>query len=107
MQLAAMDPELRELATPRKTHKFMPEDHPLRIFFISRQVLQIKLAKQCGVCVPYFSEMLRGIRFMPPDVEEKLYMIKAKIDKWESDNGRVFGASEVAAPQRKAIKLSK
>lgn len=89
---AAMDPDLKELSIPRKSNKFTKGEHPLRSFFLSRQVSQGHLAKVIGICDPHFSEMIRGIRFLPKDVEEKLYQLKNKILDWEKREGRPFNS---------------
>jgi hypothetical protein len=87
-----MDEVLQGFALPEKDRILTKGNHPLKDYFELRQITQTKLAKYFGTNKPYMSEMFRGIRFMPPDIEKKLYDLKAKIDRWEIKSGKRFNS---------------
>jgi hypothetical protein len=85
-----MDKELAEFLVPRGYYRFSPGDHKYRGFFLARLVCQRKLAIYCDIDAPAMSQMLRGLRYMPKDIEEKLGVLKSKIEDYEKRTGKTF-----------------
>jgi hypothetical protein len=55
--------------------RFRPRPHPFRAFFLRHRIPQIVVANYVGCSQSTISQLLRGYRPMPPEVEDRLLML--------------------------------
>lgn len=93
-----LDLELSDLVAKRP--QVARREHPLRQFFLDRQVTQKQIAKHTGLSEPLISQAMRGRINLEDHEEALLSALKAKLDAWEQKNGRLWNtpAPGVVAP---------
>jgi hypothetical protein len=75
----------------QRIHPKILTSHPLKAWFVSRNVSQRRLAKALGVSAMSINNWFSGRIPLPPAREEQLLELKEKIERWEHKNQRRFG----------------